>query len=141
MAMDKFLDFSTGKLLFGKFNIANLTGSLGISIDGAGSAITPGIKGYLAVPFACTIVSWYLVADVAAGSIEIDVWKKAGGIPDAGNTIAGSELPTLSSVQLNSNTNPTSWSTHAVAAGDVFGFNVNSCTGKKKVTLCIGVNK
>lgn len=112
--------------------------SVGITIDGAGSVITTGVKGYIFVPFVGKIKSWYVVAD-QAGSIVIDVWKAAGTVPTGANTIAGSQLPTLTAAQIANNINLTTWTT-AVAVGDVFGFNVNSVSTVKRVTLTIRVD-
>jgi len=52
----------------------DLISTIGITIDGGGSAITTGQKGYIEVPFACTISRATTLAD-QSGSIVIDVWK------------------------------------------------------------------
>ena len=77
-------------------------GCVGITIDGAGSAITTGIAGSLLVPYDCIIDCWGVVAD-QSGSIVVDVWKGSSplSIPtSASDSIAGSEKPTLSSQQI-----------------------------------------
>jgi hypothetical protein len=112
-------------------------GSFGITIDGSGVAITTGIKGYLTMPYACVIKKWYIVAD-QSGSIVVDILKAAGSIPVA--SIAGSELPTLTGQQLNSDTNLTTWTT-IVAAGDIIGFTVLSVATVTRVTLVIAITK
>lgn len=106
-------------------------------IDGGGSAITTGVKGYLEVPFGMTITGWTLVAK-ESGSIVIDVWKDtyANFPPTVADTIAGTEKPTLSSVQKNQDTSLSSWTT-AITAGDVLGFNVDSITTCTQVTLTL----
>lgn len=113
------------------------TRSFGITIDGAGQAITTGVKGYLEIPYACTITGWTLVAN-ESGSIVIDVWNDtyANFPPVDADSIAGTELPTLSSAQKNQDLSLSTWDT-AVAAGDVVGFNVDSCTGITRCTLVI----
>ena len=115
------------------------TACFGLTIDGGSSEITAGIKGYVTIPYACTIVAWYITSDVL-GACVIDVWKAAGVIPTVVNTIVGTEKPTLSSAAVNSNTNPTTW-TVAVSAGDVIGFNVVSNVNCKKISLVIKVAK
>ena len=45
-----------------------------IIIDGAGAAITTGVKAYLTIPFKCTIAEVTMLADVS-GSAIIDIWK------------------------------------------------------------------
>jgi hypothetical protein len=116
-------------------------GSLGITIDGGGSAIQTGQKGSITVPFACTISSWWLTAD-ASGSIAIDVWKASWDDfpPTSGDSVCGGAKPSLSSQQKNKNESLTAWTT-AIAAGDVLAFNVDSASTVTKVTLVLKVVK
>ncbi len=118
-----------------------LVGTVGITIDGGGSAITTGLKGYVECPYAGTIVAATLVAD-QSGSIVIDVWKDtyANFPPLVADTITASAKPTLSSAQKSQDTTLTGWTT-SVAAGDVFGFNVDSATTVTRVTLILKINK
>lgn len=116
-----------------------LSGSFGITIDGAGSVITVGNKGYATIPYAGTITGWTMIAN-QSGNCAIDVWKAAGTIPTGANTIAGTEKPTLSSQQLASDTSLTTWTT-SVAAGDVFAFYVDSATTITRVNLSIYITK
>jgi hypothetical protein len=113
------------------------TKSFGIVIDGGGNPITTGIAGDVIIPFAMTITSWTLVAD-QVGSIVIDVWKDiyANFPPTVGDSIAGSEKPTLSSVIKNQDLTLTTWTT-AVAAGDIIRFNVDSASTVTRITLSI----
>jgi hypothetical protein len=119
------------------------TGALGLVIDGGGSAITTGVKGFLSVPFACTITGWTLLStdgSATSGSIVIDVWKDvyASYPPTVADTITASAKPTLSSANKNTSTTLTGWTT-AIAAGDVLGFNVDSATTVTKVALSLTV--
>lgn len=115
-------------------------GTVGIVIDGGGTAITTGQKGYIKCPYAGTITAAYLVAD-QSGSIVVDVWKVASGsIPTVANTITASALPTLSSAQQSTDSTLTGWTT-SIAVGNVFGFNVNSATTVTRVTLQLLVTK
>jgi len=115
--------------------------SLTFIIDGGGSAITTGQKGHIEIPFACTITGWTLLAD-QSGSIVLDVWKDtyANFPPTVADTIAGSEKPTLSSVQKNQDLTLTTWTT-AVSAGDILAFNVDSVATVTRVTLSIRAEK
>ena len=100
-------------------------GAWGITIDGGGSPIASGVKGYGVIPYSCTIGSWSLVA-TPSGSITVDIWKAAGAVPTSANKITASASPALSSSQLLVNqTSLTGWTT-AVAANDVVGFSVPS---------------
>lgn len=108
-----------------------------MTIDGGGSAITTGVKGYLEIPFDMTITGWTLMGD-QSGSIVIDVWKDtyANFPPLDADSIAGSELPTLSTAQKNQDLALSTWTT-SVTAGDILGFNVDSATTVTRVTLTI----
>jgi hypothetical protein len=121
--------------ILGYTPISSVTGTIGITIDGGGSAITTGVKGYIVVPNARTITGWYVVG-APSGSIVVDVWKANGSIPTVANTIAGSEKPTLSSSQYNSDLSLSTWTT-ALVANDVIGFNVDSATTITKATIVI----
>lgn len=113
--------------------------TVGLTIDGGGTAITTGIKGDITIPFNGYINAWYLTAD-QAGSIVIDVWKDtfANFPPTVLDTIAGSEKPTLSSAAFNSDTNLTTW-TNQVTSGDVIRFNVDSVTTITRANLVIKI--
>lgn len=110
-------------------------------IDGGGSAITTGEKGHLEIPFACTITGWTILAD-QSGSIVIDVWKDtyANFPPLDADSIAGTELPTLSSAQKNQDLALGSWTT-AVTAGDILAYNVDSVATVERITLSIRATK
>ncbi len=97
------------------------TGSFGVTVDGGGSVLTAGSKGYVYIPFACTITGWSLVAD-QAGSVAFDVEKAADGtIPSA--SIVASAAPALSSDQIERSTTLTGWTT-SVTANDVIEFEI-----------------
>jgi hypothetical protein len=116
---------------------------VGIVIDGGGSVITTGVKGYVQVPYACTVDAWRIFADVS-GSIVIDVWKDtyANFPPTDADSMPGSgKEPTLSSAQKAEDTNVTDWTTDDINAGDVIGFNVDSATTVKRVTLQLFVTR
>lgn len=113
---------------------------VGATFDGSGSPPTAGSVGYAVVPFNGTIDQWYIVGD-AAGSAVVDVWKAAGVIPTNANSIAGSEKPTLSAAQLANDTSLTTWSTLAVAAGDVFGFELESASTLTRVTVEVRISE
>ena len=116
-----------------------LSGSFGITIDGGGSAITTGNKGYLTIPYGGTITGWRIISD-QSGSCVVDVWKTANAIPTSSNTITGTEKPTLSSQQLNTDTTLTTW-TSSVSPGDIFAFNVDSASTVTRVNVSIYVTK
>ena len=113
--------------------------SVGITIDGGGSPITTGFKGVLRLPFGGLITRWTLLAD-QAGGLVIDIWKGpfASSPPTVGETITGSDKPTLISEQQAEHAIPATW-VAAVAAGDVLAFNVDSADTITRVSLTLDV--
>jgi hypothetical protein len=100
------------------------------------------MRGYLRVDFAGTIQANTLLAD-QSGSVVVDIFKCSYADFDAsvthpvvGDKITSSAPPTISSAAKSTDTTLTGWTT-AFAAGDVFGFNINSCTTITKVTLAL----
>ena len=118
-----------------------ITSTIGLNIYCEDNGvISVGLKpNYIVMPYACTIKSWRIIGNTI-GNIVIDVWKKANAVPTIADTITGTEKPTLSSQQINQDTNLTTWNT-AVAVGDVIAFNVDSVSGLGSITLILGVEK
>jgi hypothetical protein len=118
-------------------------GAVGLIIDGGGSVITTGVKGFVEVPFAGTITAVTVLstdAAVTSGSIVIDIWKDtyANYPPTVADTITASAKPTLSSATKSRDTTLTGWTT-AITAGDILGFKVDSVTAVTKVLLSLTV--
>jgi hypothetical protein len=144
-------DGTTGKLLerltgtgfvratSGVASVSTFKRTLGITIDGGGSVITTGVKGFISCPVAGTITKWRILstdAAVTSGSVVMDVWRDsyANYPPTVADTITASAKPTLSSATKSEDAVLTGWST-SVSAGDVFGFNVDSVTTVTRVVL------
>lgn len=117
------------------------TAAIEFVIDGGGLTITTGMKGYLEIPFACTINRWTLLGD-QSGSIVVDVFKcdyasfDPPTKPASGNKITASAPPTISTAKKAQSSTLTGWTT-AVAAGDILAFNVNSVTTMQRATLSL----
>lgn len=112
-----------------------VTRNIGITIDGGGSAITTGVKGYVEVPYACTIQQATILLD-QSGSIVIDVWKDsyANYPPTDADSITASAVPTVSSATKSQDSTLTGWTT-SITANDILGFNVDSITTATRATL------
>lgn len=112
---------------------------VGVTIDGGGSVITTGVKGYTSIPASGTIVRARMLAD-QSGSCVIDVWKDtfANYPPVNADSITAAAPPTLSAQDHSEDTTLTGWTTSAVL-GDVLGFNVDSATTVTRVTLEIWI--
>ena len=101
--------------------------------------LTTGSKGYLRLPFECMATRWTLLAD-QSGSIVVDVKKSSYTNFPTTTSVAGSDLPTLSSAQKNTSNSLTDWGT-LWSSGDVLEFYVNSATTVTRVTLSIFITR
>jgi hypothetical protein len=121
--------------------ISATSGSLGIVIDGAGSVITTGVKGYLKIPYNCTITSSEIVAK-QTGSIVIDIWRDtfANFPPTDADSITASATPTLSSAQKSQDLTLTNWAA-SLTGGHYLAFNVDSATTVTQATLTLNVTR
>lgn len=110
------------------------------AVIGDGVSVIPtGVVGFTSSPYTGTITKARILstdAAVTSGSIVVDVWKDtyANYPPTVADTITASAKPTLSSAIKNEDSTLTGWTT-SVTAGDIFGFNVDSATSVKRVTL------
>ena len=124
---------------------AYLVDALEFVIDGGGSALTTGIKGYLEVPYACTITQASLLAD-QSGSVVVDIFRSTYSAfappthPVSGDKLTASAPPTISSATKSQDATLTGWTT-SLAAGDVLAFNVNSATTVTRVTCSLKVTR
>lgn len=127
------------------YNTVNTTSAnigiaaLGITIDGAGSAITTGSKGVISIPYNATIQSATIVA-AQTGSIVIDVKKSSYADFPTTTSICAAAKPTLSTAQKNTDSTLTGW-TKTITAGDILEFVVDSASTVTKVTLTLKVVK
>jgi hypothetical protein len=122
-----------------------ITRSIGITIDGAGSPITAGIKGDIYIPYTCVIQSVTMLADQVAGGTDlvIDIWKNVYGSypPVNGDSITAAATPTIATGQLKSQDNTlTGWGAGKnITAGDTLRFNVDTNSDITRVTLVLEV--
>lgn len=108
---------------------------IGIVIDGGGSTITPGIKGYRSIPSGFIITGWTLIAD-AEGSCVIDIRKSTFDTFPTSSSIAASGKPTLNSARKGRSLTVGGWNT-ALSLGDIIEFNIESVSGISKLYLYI----
>lgn len=106
-----------------------------------GSVPALNYKGWLYVPFNCTITAAYVVAD-QAGDIVIDVWKDsyANFPPTVADSIVSSAKPTLVGAQKYQDTTLTGWNT-SLTAGDFITIKVDSAATVTLVTVVLVVTK
>lgn len=104
----------------------------GITVDGAGNALTTGIKGFRYIEQDCVITGWDVRSDVT-GSIIFDV--KRNGV-----SIAGTEKPTISTASSGQDTTLTTWTT-SLSTGDIIEFTIDSVATITRATLTILITK
>lgn len=115
-------------------------------MDGGGQVLTTGIKGYLEVPFACTINRATLLGDIASGSAVVDIFKSTYANfdvtthPQSADKITASAPPTISATMKAQDSTLTGW-TVSVAAGDILAFNINSITSFTRITISLKVTR
>lgn len=108
------------------------------SID-SGVVVAVGTKGYLRVPFDCTITGWTVIADTSTTAV-LDVWKIAAGTALPSASIAGSAKPTLTADDVVNSTTLTGWTT-SVTAGDLIGWEVESNDNAHQLTLQVNFDR
>lgn len=113
------------------------TRAIAFAIDGGGTGIFTGSKGYLEVPFACVITEWTLVAN-QTGNMVVDIRKAPfSGFPTT-VSITGTEKPTLLNALKSQGTDLSSWTT-ALGAGDILEYVVESSTSIIRATIVLKV--
>jgi hypothetical protein len=116
-------------------------GAIEFAFDGAGADIAVGTQVAIEVPYDCIVVGWTFAA-LQTGSIVVDLWKDtyANWPPTDADSIAGSELPTISASNKGQDLSLSSWTT-ALTKGDWIIANVDSCTGVHAGTLSVRVQR
>jgi hypothetical protein len=113
---------------------ANRSRTFGIVIDGGGGVIATGSYGFIQIPVTGTITGWSIFAD-QSGSAVVDIKRSTyAGFPTT-SSIAGTDKPTLSTAQKNTDSTLTGWGSTAITANDVIEFVVNSCTSCTRITV------
>lgn len=120
-------------------NLPYLTNTIGITVDGGGAPITTGVKGYIEVPYACTIISATLMAD-QVGGCGFNVWRtnSVGYPPLSTYKISAAASPVLTNTNWMRDTTLTGWTT-GLNNGDFLGFNVESNAIITRATLQLKV--
>lgn len=129
--------------LSGKPTLASLGGAnsaIEFVIDGAGSAITTGFKGYLEIPFNCTVTGWTLLADVS-GSVTIDITSDSYANYGTNTSMVGAGAKPNTSSATKGQAAPASWTATTIASGNVLGFNVTAAATSTRVILSLKVTK
>jgi hypothetical protein len=100
-----------------------LTRAFGVSFDGGGVPLPAGVTRYVTVPFACAIAASNLLVDT--GTATVKIWKTGTGnsLPSADDSISINGISIFSGTSLHTD-GTSDFTSTAVAANDVFGFNL-----------------
>lgn len=132
------LNGGSGGFVVDAVGVTNNITAVEFIIDGGGSAITTGVKGFIEIPFAATVASWAVMAD-QTGSIVIDILRANNAVPSVSMIGAGNK-PTLSSAQYNFQL-PSSWTSTTLSQTDWLGFSVSSASTVTRVTALLNLAK
>ena len=102
---------------------------ISLVLDGAGSAITTGVKADILIPYDCTIVLSTLATDVA-GTISVDIWIDT--FDHFPPTVDDSKL--TPSIAIAGTTYQSSALSIAIVANSIVRFNVDACD---TITRCL----
>lgn len=119
-----------------------LRAGISFIMDGGGSVLTAGTKGYVEIPFSGRIDSVTLLPD-QSGQIFVGIFKAgyAATLPNSGNTITTSGVPITSGPWVNQYSGAavlSGWSL-ACGRGDIMGFSVISVSNVQRVTVALGM--
>lgn len=111
------------------------TRTLNFVIDGDGAAITTGIKGHVVIDADYTVTGWTVITD-QTGSITVDVNRATFTNFPTTSSIAGTELPSVTSGRKAEDLGLTTWTT-TLNARDILEFEVDSATTVQLVTVAL----
>jgi len=110
-------------------------------VDGGGAALTTGLKGFLEIPFDCTITAGRLLADTS-GDAVVDVWNDTYGAfpPTNADSITAAAPLTMTGAAKAEDVTLTAWLTD-IHAGDILAFNIDSVATVTRLTISLTVER
>lgn len=135
-------DSGSGQPFYVDLSTNMRTSTIGVFIDGGGSAITVGEKAQLLIPFSCSIQAWSLLSD-RSGSVTVDIWKSSYETypPTASSSITNTSRPFISGSVKNRSTSSLSsagWATN-ISTNDTLKFYVSASTSIQTLNLTLEV--
>lgn len=126
-------------------NLDNLRlDQFGITIDGGGSVIATGTKGFVRIPYSGVITGWTIIEaseTPISSSIVVDIWKDTyANYPPTNADTVFTDKPTISGSTKGQNNAPAILLPN-VTAGDMIGYEVESVTDAVKVVVHIHITK
>jgi len=110
-------------------------------ISAGGAPVQPGVYGYLAIPFECTITGAEAICD-AEGDTSIDIWRCSYVQFDAGAThpVASDSITSNNPITVTASTKTQSdisgWQT-GISNGDILAFSVGTTTNMTRITIIL----
>lgn len=124
-----------------QISAANLTSlhpvrTISSTFDIGGMPLSAGATRYLTVPFACTLSGWNLAVDQGTASMKI--WRVPTGtaIPTIANSISTAGIAISTGTAAHS-TDMSDFTSVAVAANDIFGFNLSAVTSATFLSITL----
>ncbi len=110
--------------------------ALSASFDGGGVALSSGQTKYTTVPYGCTISAYNIVADT--GTATIKLWRLATGtaIPTVSNSISTNGVALSTGTAVHSTT-VSDFTSAAISANDILGFNLFAVSGATYVNVVL----
>jgi hypothetical protein len=128
-----------GAFIVDALGVSNTLSSIEFVIDGGGSAITTGIKGYIRCPIPALIYEWGIMAD-QGGSIVVDIFGANNAIPTTSIVGVGNK-PTLSAQQYSGMIGVSGWTNATLGVGEWIAFSVSSASNVTRVTVVLDLVK
>jgi hypothetical protein len=126
------LNAGAGGFVVDAIGVNNNLSDVEFIIDGGGSPITTGVKGFLKIPWAANIVFWTVIAD-QSGSIAVDILRANAAVPVT-SIVGGGTKPNLTAAQIFGAA-PAGWTSTSLAPNDWIGFQVTSAATVTRVTV------
>ncbi len=133
------LNGGAGGFAVDSVGVNNNSADLEFIIDGGGSPINTGVKGFLRIPFPASIVQWAVMAD-QAGSAVVDILRANNVVPSVSMVGAGNK-PTLTAAQFAGPTAPSGWTSTSLVANDWIAFSVSSAATITRATVDLILSK
>ncbi|MBU1871166.1 hypothetical protein KKF17_03560 [Patescibacteria group bacterium] len=113
--------------------IDGLGGTLNFIVDGGGSALSTGAKGWIRIPFKMQILGWVITGQ-PSGSVVVDILKCSYAEFPTFASIVGTVAPTISSASKNQGDSMVGWVT-VLNIGDFVRLSVSSVSTITYLTL------
>lgn len=116
------------------------TSTVEFAFDGNGSALTAGLKGYLEVPWTCTVTAWKVLGN-AAGNAQVDIFNDPYTTFGTDTSMVGGGTKPNLVAQTKNTAAPAGWTSTSILAGNQIGFSLASVSGLTRLTISLKVSK